>query len=303
MQILEVIPRPQRPKTEGSRWGFLALLILASALSAHAVEKVPQNLETEIPEGSPKEYEEDLRQDYHVLQSSYLLSRIFPKNSKNDKKALLQELNFSGGMIVIPDIQLEAAVPLMTLGGALSFTNPYLGLSASLFEGLVNDFPTFVSLKTGMKLPLASDYEFVFDRTDVVMGISSLREIYHLGLAANLSYIIKIDPAPMNRRYGNELDSSLSAEVNTPFRLLPGIGLHYRRGGAYQEGDTKIPGQSLFILNPFFSYHFSPDVILKTAFAIPVGRHNLRERLMVFGDYTIPGVGGNTFSLAFEKRF
>ncbi|MEK7790681.1 MAG: hypothetical protein AAB309_03545 [Deltaproteobacteria bacterium] len=266
-----------------------SFLILASPLFALTPEKVEDKTE------------EELRQDYHTLQSSYSLSRVFPKN--NDKKALLQGLNFSGGMIVIPGIQLEAMVPMMTLGGTLSFTNPYLGLSASLFEGLVNDFPTFVSLKTGMKLPLASDHEFVFDRTDVVIGISSLREIYHLGLSADISYIVKIDPSPVNRRYGNELASSLSAEVNTPFRLLPGIGLHYRRGGAYQDNEMKIPGQSLFVLTPFFSYHFSPDTILKTAFAIPIGRHNLRERLTVFGDYTIPGVGGNTFSLAFEKRF
>ncbi len=272
---------------------ILIFLFLILSGSLHSAEKVPQNIDTEI-------YEEDLRQDYHSLQSSYLLSHIFPKGK--DKKAALQGLNLSGGMIVIPDIQLEAVVPIMALSGALSFTNPYLGLSASLFEGLVNDFPTFVSLKGGMKLPLASDYEFVFDRTDVVIGISSLREIYHLGLAADISYTVKID-RPLNRRYGNELASSLSAEMNTSFRVLPGIGLHYRRGGAYQDQETKIPGQSLFILNPFFSYHFSPDTILKTAFAIPLGRHNLRERLTVFGDYTIPGVGGNTFSLAFEKRF
>jgi hypothetical protein len=266
---------------------------LACSFSLYSAEK--ENIETE----------EDLRQDYHTLQSSYSLSHIFPRYK--DKKVALQGLNLSGGMIVIPDIQLEAAVPIMALSGALSFTNPYLGLSASLFEGLVNDFPTFVSLKSGIKLPLASDYEFVFDRTDVVIGISSLREIYHLGLAADISYTVKID-RPMNQRYGNELASSLSAEMNTSFRLLPGIGLHYRRGGSYEDQETKIPGQSLFILNPFFSYHFFPDTILKdtilkTAFAIPLGRHNVRERLTVFGDYTIPGVGGNTFSLAFEKRF
>lgn len=245
--------------------------------------------------------EESLRQDYHRLESFYGLSRILP--TRSDNKALLQQFRIEGGMILTSGMRLEVAIPTLMLGPAFSFTNPYLGLSTMLFEGLMNDFPTFVSLKGGAKLPLASNHEFVFDRTDVLIGISSLREIYHLALMADLSYILKMDPEPLVERYGNELAAALSVEINTPFRLIPGFGFHYRRGGAYQHAETKVSGQSLFILNPYVSYPFGPDMILKSAFAIPVGRDNVRDRLRVFGDYTIPGIGGNTFSLAFEKRF
>jgi len=34
-----------------------------------------------------------------------------------------------------------------------------------------------------------------------------------------------------------------------------------------------------------------------------MGRQGIKDNLKIFGDYTIAGVGGNTFSLTFEKKF
>lgn len=242
----------------------------------------------------------ELRQVYHRLESAYGISRVQSKTSLGSQT--LQNFLFSGDVAMTPEVSLTGRLPFVSLAGQMALTNPSLGLKGVLYEGLLKGFPTFVFLDSSLKPPLSGDQEFVFRRTDISVGVSTLREVYHLSLRSNLNYFLKLDPEDATEKYGNELSTEVDGELNTGYQFSLGLNLNYRRAGSLRTSTTTVPGHSLFILKPHFTYHVAPDMTFQGALATPVAAR-LNESLRVFGDYTIPGVGGNTFFLTFEKKF
>ena len=254
------------------------------------------------PGGEERVSASELRQSYHRFESAYGVSRVEPRT--HSEAATLQNFLFSGDVALTPEVSLTGRLPFVSLAGELALTNPTVGLKGVLYEGLLKGFPTFVMLDAGLKPPMSSDQEFVFKRTDIQVGVSTLREVYHLSLRSGLNYFLKLDPADAVQKYGNELSGEVEGELNTGYQFSMGLNLNYRRAGSLQTADSSLPGHSLFILKPHFTYHYAPDMTFQGAFAMPVDQSSrLNDTLRVFGDYTIPGVGGNTFFLTFEKKF
>ena len=242
-----------------------------------------------------------LRQNYHRLETGYAVSRIRPADETD--KTTLQNFLISGDVVLTPEASLTATLPIVALARQVGLANPSLGFKSVFFEGLLKGFPTFVFFSGNVKFPLSSDQEFVFQRTDVAIQVSSLREVYHLSLRSDLAYILKFDSSSADEKYGNELTTTVGGELNTGYHFSVGLDLNYRYAGGFRSEQERISGRSLFILRPHFAYSFKPDMLLHGIYAMPVGRAQLRETLRVFGDYTIPGVAGDTFLLSFEKRF
>lgn len=239
---------------------------------------------------------------FHRVEASYQLSQIH--SLQKETKVILQNLLLSGDFSLTPQMSLLGRIPFITLSNEVAIANPFLGLQGKLFEGLVKDFPTFVFLKGGVKLPLRSDYEFVFPRTDVLLNLFTLREVHHLSLLTDISYIIKVDPDTREKSYGNEWSCIVGGEIETGYDVSGGIHLNYIRAGDYRQNQMpRIPGRSILILKPFFSYHYDRDTTVKASLAFPLSRYGFKDILKVFGDYTIAGLNGNTFHLLFEKKF
>ena len=272
------------------------VLFLVFFVSSLSYSKEKEN------EGEVTTEGESLRQSYHRLESRYGLARVQPVHSS--EKEMLHNFWISGEFVLSPEVSLTGRLPFVTLGSQLALTNPSLGLKGSLFEGLLKGFPAFVFLEGSIKPPLASQKEFVFKRTDVFLGVSSLREVYHLSLGSDLSYTLKLDPSSALENYGNELAASIYGELNTGYQFSLGLNLNYRRAGDLEMKDQEktLSGRSVFIMKPYFSYHYTPDVTFQGTLAMPLAQR-LSEALRVFGDYTIPGIGGNTFYLTFERKF
>ncbi|OGQ02950.1 MAG: hypothetical protein A3D19_00875 [Deltaproteobacteria bacterium RIFCSPHIGHO2_02_FULL_38_15] len=270
-----------------------AFFVLLGGVSSLAFAGAPTQSENTASEGN-------LRESFHRLETWYQIASVKPL--EKTQKSTLQSLLIKGGIVLTPEVSLLLGLPLVTLGSELALTNPFLGMEATLFEGLVKDFPTFVTLTGGVKIPLASQKEFVFKRTDVKIGLSTLREIHHLNLVTDTAYIIKVD-SQRQQNYGNEWSLMVGSELDTGYNFSPGIHLNYRRAGGFQSEKENLSGRSLFILKPQFAYFYDSETTLTGSLAMPMGRQGIKDNLKIFGDYTIAGVGGNTFSLTFEKKF
>lgn len=256
----------------------------------------------ESKEGETRVPSETLRQSTHRVETAYSLSRV--RSVETSEMSTLQNFIASGEVVLTPEVSLTARLPFVSLGSELALANPSLGIQAVIFEGLLKGFPSFVSLHVSMKPPLNSDKEFVFKRTDIALGVSSLREVYHLSLTSDLFYTLKLDSESAKAEYGNELSASVGAELNTGYQLSLGTDLNYRRASGFSPNvGKKISGRSLLIVKPHISYHPSADTRLHASFAFPVGRQKLQDTLHIFGDYTIAGIGGSTFLLNYEKKF
>ncbi len=246
-----------------------------------------------------------LQESYHRFESSYQISQV--ESVRTSQKSTLHSLLLTGEFSLTPEVSFLTTLPFITLSNHISVANPYLGIQGTIFEGLIKDFPTFVFFNGGVRPPLGDSQEFIFKRTDVLLGFSTLREIQHLNLHTDLSYIVKIDSSSHTKRYGNEWSLMLGGELSTGYQFSPGIFLNYRRAGKYEdlspETSQTISGKSLFLIRPAFSYYYAPDMTFSGALIIPLGRQGLKDSLKTFGDYTIAGVGGNTFFLNFEKKF
>lgn len=242
-----------------------------------------------------------LKESFHRVEAMYQLARIYP--IKKNSQALLQNFLFSGDFSLTPRLSLLARLPLVMLSHQIAISNPFLGLQGELFQGLIKEFPTFITFKSGVKLPLQSDHEFVFDRTDAILSLTTLREMFHLSLMTDLSYIIKIDSNTREKSYGNEWSMLIGSEMDTGYDFSAGIHINYRRAGDFKEGTQKtISARSMFILKPLFSYHLDRETTFTGSLALPLSRQGLKEVLTVFGDYTIPGISGNTFYFLLERK-
>ncbi|MBI4041435.1 MAG: transporter [Deltaproteobacteria bacterium] len=244
---------------------------------------------------------EVLRQSFHRFESVYQYSRV--RGLRTHQIQTLQSLLLSGDVVLTPQVSVSGTLPIMTLSHELALVNPWLGVKAYLFEGLVKDFPTFVTASAMVRPPLSSEYEFVFDRTDVEFGLSTLREIHHLSLTTDFRYNIKIDSPDADQSYGNEWSAKMGGELNTGYHFSPGVSLNYRYAGPFQKNSQRFSGRSVMIVQPTFAYNYEADMTFKGVFALPLNHHQLQESLQVFGDYTIAGIGGNTFYVLFEKKF
>ncbi len=242
-----------------------------------------------------------LRQSYHRFETAYGVSRV--SSVKKSQKVTLQNFLFSGDMVLTPQVSLTGRVPFVSLAGQLALANPSIGLRGVLFEGLLKGFPSFVFFHVDMKPPISSRQEFVFKRTDIAVGISSIREVYHLSLQSGLEYILKLDSYSSKDNFGNELSAEVGAELDTGYQFSGGVLFNYRHAGDFQNPNKKTSGLSLLIFKPHFTYYYDADILLRGTFAAPIGRQRLNDALQVFGDYTIAGLGGNTLFLTFEKKF
>ncbi len=243
----------------------------------------------------------ELREMVHGFNTSYQVGGIHSLH--RDGKANLQTLQVEGSFAFTPVFGIGARLPITTLANEASFNNPYIGLEGVIFDGLVKDFPTFAFLRGGIKIPLQSDHEFVFNRTDVILNFSTLREVQHLSLTTDTSYIIKVDSDPSTEAYGNEWQTTLGGRIDTGYKVSMGSDLNYRRSGQYKTKLETISGRSLLILKPTLSFDYDYSTSLVASWAAPLTRVNLRDTLRSFGDYTIPGVGGSTFFVSLQKKF
>ena len=249
---------------------------------------------------------ERLRQNTHRLETAYQFSQV---PSGDHQKVTLQNFLIGGGFALTPEVTAVGKIPLMTLSGSVAIGNPFLGVEALLYEGLLKEFPTFVFFNGGVKLPFFGNNKFVFRRTDIPLGFSTLREIYHLSLSTDLSYILKID-SNGEPQYGNEWSAGIGGKLETGYHISPGVWFNYRRAGEYSSGVAngtngieRLSGRSVFIVKPTVSYTYNPETLFTGVLALPLVRANLQETLKVFGDYTISGLGGTTVYLNFEKKF
>ena len=242
---------------------------------------------------------ERLRQNTHRLETAYQFAQV---PSSTHQKATLQSLWIGGGFALTPEVTVVGKIPLMTLSSSVALGNPFLGVEALLYEGLLKEFPTFVFFNGGVKLPFFGNNKFVFRRTDIPLGFSTLREIYHLSLLTDLSYILKLD-SNREPHYGNEWSAIVGGGLETGYHISPGVQFNYRRAGEYSNGSERVSGRSVFILKPTVSYTYDPETLFTGSLAFPLVRANLQETLKVFGDYTISGLGGTTLYLNFEKKF
>ena len=272
---------------------FLALILTVGMLQTVSAEtENPGKIESLEPQ--------TLQESYHRFESLYQVSRL--QSLQNNEKSTLQSLVLMGDVVLTPQVSLLLDLPMVTFNGSAALTNPFLGAKVSLFDGLVKDFPTFVNFKGGVKFPLASSQEFVFNRTDVLFSFQSLREIHHLSLKTDAAYTVKIDPEN-DKTYGNAWSFKVGGELNTGYQFSPGFMLNYRWAGRHQDQGVEYASRSAMILQPTFSYTPGADTLLQGSFAFPLSRQNLKDTLRVFGDYTIAGIGGPTFYLSFEKKF
>jgi len=269
---------------------FLFIILVLSTQQPFAAEESTKDISSE-----------GLSQSYHRLQTQYAIGRIQPVRQSG--RATLHNLMVSGDFVLAPKMSFTARIPFVTLAGELAISNPAFGLKADIFEDVLKGYPTFVSLRTEVKPPLSSTREFVFKRTDIFVGLESLREVQHLSLKSKLGYTLKLDPSSASEKYGNELAASVGVELNTGYKLALGLDFNYHRAGSFSMASGDLPGRSVFMLQPNFAYHYAPDMMFQGTFAMPVGRQKLDEAVLVFGDYTIAGLGGNTFFLTFEKKF
>ncbi len=242
---------------------------------------------------------ERLRQNTHRVETAYQFAQV---PSSDHQKDPLQSLLVGGGFALTPEVTVVGRIPLMTLSSSVALGNPFLGVEALFYEGLLKEFPTFVFFNGGVKLPFFGNNKFVFRRTDIPLGFSTLREIYHLSLSTDLSYILKLD-SNGEAQYGNEWSASLGGKLESGYHISPGVWLNYRRSGKYANGTERLSGRSVFILKPTLSYTYNPETLFTGSLAFPLVRANLQETLKVFGDYTISGLGGTTVYLTFEKKF
>ena len=250
---------------------------------------------------------ESLRQNTHRLETAYQFSRVPLNQGVNQgadphEKATLQSLLIGGGFALTPEVTVVGQIPLMTFSSSVALGNPFLGAEALLYEGLLKDFPTFVFFNGGVRFPFFGNNKFVFRRTDIPLGFSTLREIYHLSLSTDLSYIVKLD-SNSQPRYGNEWSAAIGGKLETGYHISPGVQLNFRRAASYTNGSETLSGRSVFILKPAFSYTYDPETVFTGSLALPLVRSRLQEVLKVFGDYTIAGLGGTTVYLTFEKKF
>ena len=242
---------------------------------------------------------ERLRQNTHRLETAYQFAQV---PSESNQKSTLQSLLVGGGFALTPEVTVVGRIPLMTLSSSVALGNPFIGAEALLYEGLLKEFPTFVFFNGGVRLPFFGNDKFVFRRTDVPLGFSTLREIYHLSLSTDLSYILKLDSNDQPQ-YGNEWSAMIGGKLESGYHISPGVQLNYRRAGEYVNGVERISGRTAFILKPTVSYTYDPETLFTGSLAFPLVRSNLQEMLKTFGDYTISGLGGTTVYLTFEKKF
>ncbi|MBI3018500.1 MAG: hypothetical protein HYY61_01200 [Deltaproteobacteria bacterium] len=240
-----------------------------------------------------------LRQNTHRLETAYQFAQV---PSESNQKAALQSLLVGGGFALTPEVTGVGRIPLMMLSSRAALGNPFIGAEALLYEGLLKEFPTFVFFNGGVRLPFFGNNKFVFRRTDIPLGFSTLREIYHLSLSTDLSYVLKLD-SNGDPQYGNEWSAMIGGKLESGYHVSPGVQLNYRRAGEYSNGAERLSGRSVFILKPTASYTYDPETLFTGSLAFPLARSRLQEVLKVFGDYTISGLGGATVYLTFEKKF
>lgn len=242
---------------------------------------------------------ESLRQNTHRLETAYQFAQV---PSDSHPKATLQSLVVGGGFALTPEVTLVGRIPLIMFSSSVALGNPFIGAEALLYEGLLKEFPTFVFFNGGVRLPFFGNNKFVFRRTDIPLGFSTVREIYHLSLLTDVSYILKVDSggAP---QYGNEWSAVVGGKLETGYHISPGVQLNYRRAGEYSNGAERLSSKSAFILKPTVSYTYNPETLFTGSLAFPLVHARLQETLKVFGDYTISGLGGATVYLNFEKKF
>ena len=89
---------------------------------------------------------ERLRQNTHRLETAYQFSQV---PSGDHQKVTLQNFLIGGGFALTPEVTAVGKIPLMTLSGSVAIGNPFLGVEALLYEGLLKEFPTFVFFNGG----------------------------------------------------------------------------------------------------------------------------------------------------------
>ncbi|MBI3016981.1 MAG: hypothetical protein HYY62_03160 [Deltaproteobacteria bacterium] len=170
---------------------------------------------------------ERLRQNTHRIETAYQFAQVPSMEAESNQKATLQSLLVGGGFALTPEVTVVGRIPLMTFSSSVALGNPFIGAEALLYEGLLKEFPTFVFFNGGIKLPFFGNNKFVFQRTDIPLGFSTLREIYHLSLSTDLSYILKLDSNDQPQ-YGNEWSATIGGKLESGYHIGPGVQLNYR---------------------------------------------------------------------------
>ena len=292
-------------------WIFFSQLVFAEEPVS---EKKPGEEEDEGPElASTADVNKaisdqvDLLDSFHEASLLYQLSTLPNLDGTNSGGVHLFQVR--GSVAVWPRLHLGLALPLIFGGGGPAGDTATIGnwrieASSRIYSNLAREFPHFIYVNGYIQFPRRGDHPLIVNRTDLAFFASARKMFYQMLFESDLGYIFRLDGGRSSARYGNLLQTGISA--NYHFELVPiylGGGLLWRYVSGMVEGGINYPSQAVMTLQPVVRWEPWGGVFVDGLVAFPLRSGSLGEVAKVFGDYQAAGLWSTSYQLNFQYQF